>query len=235
MLCINSRLDNPPVALDSALVMVAALDSVPRSTVGAAIGLRGSAWISVGPSRPARFRDWRIDYRRSTPPAWRALTSGSRETKDSAFGAWDTRGLLAGQYLLRLVVRDDAGDTLVAYMQAYLDPVTAADTPAPVATRGRLVVWPNPVSSDAPGIFLRLSDEAPVSSNATAASGIGGSTLRSVKIFDLLGREMLDITDRFAHADRIEIPRSALPRTGSFLVRCVESDAVSTAMLILLK
>jgi hypothetical protein len=57
------------------------------------------------------FAFYKYEYISLTPGAvWRAIGAGTRTTRDSLLGTWDTTLVLPGEYALRLVVTDTAGN-----------------------------------------------------------------------------------------------------------------------------
>lgn len=230
LFCVNSRLVSRPFALDSALVMFASIDSVPKSPVGTSIPIRGSAWISAGPSRPVALRDWRLDWRRAVPPTWRPLVSSTTAANDTMLAEWDTQGYNPGQYLIRLVVRTDGVDTLVAYMQVILDPVTAIDIPHPVSPTIRLAAYPNPFRASA--TIEIVAGRTRESTGSTPADAVRQGAHRSLKVYDILGREILDLTSRLAGSNRAMIRREELPAVGRYVVRLATEGRNDISMIV---
>jgi hypothetical protein len=69
-----------------------------------AVEITGTADIS-------NFAFYKYEYISLTPGSvWRAIGAGTLPTQDDVLGTWDTTLVLPGEYALRLVVTDTAGN-----------------------------------------------------------------------------------------------------------------------------
>jgi hypothetical protein len=72
--------------------------------------LTGAVEIT-GTADVADFAFYKYEYISLTPGAvWRAIGAGTLPTHDGLLGTWDTTLVLPGEYALRLVVTDTAGN-----------------------------------------------------------------------------------------------------------------------------
>jgi len=65
----------------------------------------------TGSAADAHFAEYRLEYGNGTNPAiWSVIAVSSTPVWDSALGEWDTSGLVAGSYSLRLTVTDKSNN-----------------------------------------------------------------------------------------------------------------------------
>lgn len=97
----------PPLVIDSSgcLNPLATMSApVADSEVQGEVQIRGTANIPD-------FAFYRFEYISLTPGAtWHAIAAGTDPVVDGELGFWDTRTVAAGDYALRLVVTDAAGN-----------------------------------------------------------------------------------------------------------------------------
>jgi hypothetical protein len=97
----------PPLAIDSSgCLNPLATISTPSSEaeIQGAVEIRGTADIP-------EFAFYRFEYISLSPGAtWHAIAAGTDRVVEGSLGSWDTRGVAAGDYALRLVVTDAAGN-----------------------------------------------------------------------------------------------------------------------------
>ncbi len=120
MLCINSRFEVQPFALDTAIVIFSAIDTLDTLAPGSLAPVTGSAWISAGPQNPVRFKNYRLYWAWDENPSWNLIVDSAGEVHSDTLGFWNTLGLPPGDYDLRLTVWDDAGDSLSAFIDVVL-------------------------------------------------------------------------------------------------------------------
>jgi hypothetical protein len=105
--CLNTILKERPIAVDSALVMVACigLTCIKGDTI-----IPGSAWIDAGPESDITFARYTVSWSRNNTD-WTVITE-SVTPVEGVLGVWDTSGLPEGVYTVRLTiwVHNDTSD-----------------------------------------------------------------------------------------------------------------------------
>ncbi len=120
-LSVNSYFEYKPEAMDSSLVMVAAIDSPATGMTNATINVYGSAWIDAGPLSSVIFDRYRIYWAPEGGSVWTLMEESPTEVDDTVLTVWNTSGMSGGEYDLRLTVWDDVGDSLIAFEHISLE------------------------------------------------------------------------------------------------------------------
>ena len=103
-----------PYARDAALVMFAAIDSLPDFEVGEIIEVTGSAWISIGEQNPITFDNYKLHYAPIESSDWIQIGESTDQVFHNTLSEWNTSDLEAGYYDLMLTIFDSVGDSLIA-------------------------------------------------------------------------------------------------------------------------
>lgn len=121
-LAVNSSFEYEPVALDTALVMFAAIDSPAVSVIGGGIiDVIGSVWIDAGPHNPITFDQYRLYWFPQGTTTWGLIADSKREVHHDILGTWKLLGEWdEGDYDLVLTLWDSAGDSLTAFKRVTL-------------------------------------------------------------------------------------------------------------------
>ena len=93
------------------------LDTLPTDSL---VPITGSAWADFGPENPGSFQGFTLAWSGDSGASWNPISQDTARVKHDTLGIWNTSGLSPGQYLLRLSVADDLGDTLSAFMPVVL-------------------------------------------------------------------------------------------------------------------
>ncbi|UCE17453.1 MAG: dockerin type I repeat-containing protein [Gemmatimonadota bacterium] len=114
-LAVNSSFDYEPEAMDTALVMFAAIEGPDTGSVEAMVYILGSAWTDAGPQNPTTFDHYRLYWSPVEEPSWMLIAESTGEIHHDILGTWNTLGIDEGDYDLRLTVWDNVGDSLTAF------------------------------------------------------------------------------------------------------------------------
>ena len=114
-LAVNSFFAYEPEAMDTALVMFAAIDSPTTGMIGKIIDVFGSAWIDQGPHNPIAFDRYSMYWSPSEDTTWTLIAESVNEAHHDILATWNTSGMGEGEYDLRLTLWDSAADSLTAY------------------------------------------------------------------------------------------------------------------------
>ena len=122
-LAVNSTFEYEPEALDSALVIVAAMNELSVAEAGMNVVIPGSAWIDTGPFRRDGFDRYEVRWSVEGESSWNLIGESSEQKHGGVLAVWETAGLDDGEYSLRLTVRTDSGESLSAYVTVTLRPM----------------------------------------------------------------------------------------------------------------
>lgn len=103
-----------PIAYDGAVVWNQKIDYPSLAHTDSIIPIVGSAWINQGPNGSFMdFYSYSVFYKPLNDSIWTALVIDSTsEVYHSNLANWNTFGLPSGIYQLRLLVKNDLGDSL---------------------------------------------------------------------------------------------------------------------------
>ena len=121
MVIVNTSFPEDPIPSDTSIVFVASITAPSSGHTEDSIGIIGSAWIDKGPYQPLDFDHYRLYFRELgdsllTPFGDAKYQEARRDTLDY----WNTSGLTEGTYEIKLVLKDNAGDSVEAWKQINL-------------------------------------------------------------------------------------------------------------------
>ncbi len=113
MMIVQSQLPGPPVLYDGSCMWFSWIGAPFSAFVDTIVPIPGSAWIDKTPTSQLMDFGWyRMYWQKSGDTEWHTI--GSKyytEKKDDILANWDTQGLDAGVYYLKLVLSDDTPDS----------------------------------------------------------------------------------------------------------------------------
>ncbi len=115
LLAVNSYFEYEPEAMDSALVMFIAIDSLSDNTVGTTVDVLGSAWIDAGPQNPVTFDMFKLLWTPTGDSNWVLIKNSTVQIHHDLLAEWNTSGLSEGNFDLKLTIWDSTGDSLTAF------------------------------------------------------------------------------------------------------------------------
>lgn len=175
MIFINTQFPEDPITIDTSIVFVAAIDGPSSASTQDTVGVLGSAWIDTGPYHPYDFGSYRLYFRMNGDTAWIPVHDAQNaEVRRDTLGLWNTAGLEPALYDMRLVLKDDVGDSVEALKQ-----ITLINT-------GNEEAGTRPV----------LTGIVTVCQEARRVFRISSSAACDMRIYDILGREVSYITER---------------------------------------
>ena len=180
LLAVNSYFEYEPEARDTALVMVAAIDSTDFGIIDTIINVYGSAWIDVGPFNPITFDKYKLYGASKEDSIWTLVEESTSQVHIDLIATWNTSGLSKGEYILKLIVWDDAGDSLTAFRDITLQSLGMEEKSDSKITY-LFQNYPNPFSTRTTiDIRLQTTDQ----NKRSSVSGLRSS----VCIYDVAGR-----------------------------------------------
>ena len=110
---VNTQFPEDPIPSDTAIVFVAAVTGPSNAAVDDTVAVMGSAWIDRGPYQTVDFGSYRMSYRVAGSSAWIPFgDSNTVEVRRNILEYWITTGLTPGPYEVRLVLKDNLGDSI---------------------------------------------------------------------------------------------------------------------------
>ena len=122
LLAVNCNFEYEPEAMDTALVMFTAIDSLSDDTVGVSIDIIGSAWIDAGTYNTTTFDRYKLYCSHADDTLWTLIDESTSQIYNDSIALWNTSGLSDGNYDLRLTIWNSVGDSLTAFRAITLLP-----------------------------------------------------------------------------------------------------------------
>ncbi|OQX89947.1 MAG: hypothetical protein B6D65_00510 [candidate division Zixibacteria bacterium 4484_93] len=146
LLAVNCYFEHQPQALDTALIMVVAIDNPESASVDDNIPIIGSAWLDAGPYSTLTFENYCLYWSPADTPDWTLIADSASEIDSDTLALWNTAGLEEGNYTLRLTIRDSEGDSLTAFKDILLTAVGITEKNN-IPRCINIAVHPNPFNS----------------------------------------------------------------------------------------
>ncbi len=129
IMVIQSSVQQEPVPLDNSCAWYAFIEKPFDTFVDTITAVTGSAWIDKTPTSSLMdFASKRLYYQANGASSWIEIPIDSTsEIRDDILGLWDTQGLTAGQYNIKLVLRDNWGNFAEAMKNVNLLPKMLAN------------------------------------------------------------------------------------------------------------
>jgi len=173
IMVIQSSVLQEPTPLDNSCAWFALIDEPFNTYVDTVTAVTGSAWImKTATSTWMDFQSYRLYYQLNSATTWNDIITDSLTAKDNdTLGIWNTHGLTAGQYNLKLTLRDSWGNTADAMKSVNVQPAVLEGIKLQKAMS--INCFPNPVTDKLNIAFNKVQ---------------GKNT--SVKLFNELGNEV---------------------------------------------
>lgn len=149
IVCVQNDLVSDPVPYDGSVAWLATMEQPDTASVNAVFPLTGSAWINQGPNgNPVDFGSYSMYWQLpSVSATWHPIITGAMaEVSHSTLALWNTNSYTPGTYILKLVLKNNFGDSVEGMKLIELLPNPAgiheAQLPEAVA------VYPNPSSGN---------------------------------------------------------------------------------------
>ncbi len=175
MLLVNSIFNLDPIPSDTSLVFVASITGPPTGNTNDTVAILGSAWIDKGPYLPVDFDYYQVFYQRISDTVWIPVSDTCTvEVRRDTLCYWNTTGLEPGNYILRMVLKDDAGDSIdcLKGIALYETGVGEED----IHCHSDLKITPNPFNK-----FIKIENIAEEKETVIVCS-----------IYDVMGRAIIE-------------------------------------------
>jgi hypothetical protein len=212
IMVLQCTLPEEPRIFDKSVAWYALIHGPIDAVAGALVPLTGSAWIDKTPtSNMMDFNSYRLYYQLNESDTWTEIPVDSlNEKRNETLGIWNTTGLPAGQYVIRLVIRDNWGNTAEALKTVSLQPSFGIMEPVV----NDFFIYPNPATDQ---ITIHLPE------------GIGNF---QVRISDLAGRICLE--EEFSsnqEKNKIQIPLGSI-RSGYYTLSLLSDKYLYHSVII---
>ncbi len=114
MVSVQNTQPADPVPFDGSIMWLENIESPATTHADSIVPVHGSAWIDQGPAGSwMDYGSYSLYYQLQGNPAWTAIvTDSTTEIRHNVLGMWNTTGLAAGNYNLRLLVKNDLTDSV---------------------------------------------------------------------------------------------------------------------------
>lgn len=158
MICVQNNLVQDPVAYDNGNAWLLKISGPDTAHTDSLIPIPGRAWIAQGPQGGWMFfASYSLYYQLQGGATWTPIVMDSTgQVHSGDLGLWNTHGLAAGDYMLKLAVTDNFGDSVYGLRPVTLLPglSNGVQDAAPAAMSA--TAFPNP--SDGNFVFEILSN-----------------------------------------------------------------------------
>jgi len=168
LMVLQCTLPAEPVAYDNSVAWYAYIDKPFEANAGSIVPITGSAWIDkTESSNWMEFRSYHFFYQESASETWTEIPVDSlNEKRDEMIASWNTADLKAGQYLLKLVITDEWGNSAEAIKGIILHPTFGINK----IHEEEVCLYPNPATEL---IYIELPER---------------SSRASVYVYDVMGK-----------------------------------------------
>lgn len=200
----QSSLMSDPVPLEKGCVWMSKINSPSQAFAGQSVNLIGSAWIDKTPeSLLMDFSHYTLSYQKAGDTAWIQIGNEfTNEKRNDILGEWNTLGLEPGQYIIRLTMTDNSPD------KNSVDAVSSVNLLPAILSNNNLINSDSFYISSDNGKNFALNFYLPYKSDI------------NIKIFDVTGREQMNLGSYSLNPGKQSVPFSALKlKTGIYFVK----------------
>ncbi len=218
IMVIQSSVQQEPVPLDKSCAWYALIDQPFNTYVDTVTAITGSAWIvKTATSTWMDFKSYRLYFQMNGATTWNDIVTDSLNAKHATtLGIWNTHGLTAGQYNIKLTLRDSWGNTADAIKSVNVEPAILEGLNE--QSLPFLKCFPNPANDKLNIVF----------------DGIQGKNM-SVKLFNELGNEVYCCNDINADSGNcFSIDTRILP-AGIYLLNVSSEGNVYNKKVVVIK
>lgn len=147
IMVVQSNVQQEPVPFDKSCAWYALIEKPFETYSDTIANIIGSAWVDkTATSNLMDFGSYRMYFKKVGNASWTEISCDSTlEVRDDTLCLWDTHALTPGQYNLKLVLRDNWGNSVEAIKGINLLPKVLAV--AEIENASVFAIYPNPASS----------------------------------------------------------------------------------------
>lgn len=160
LIVVQSSLLQDPVAEEGSVVWYQSIDGPVTGYTDNTVNITGSVWLDQGPEGSFMdFNQYAVSYRPSGGSTWiPVITNAVSEIRHSVLCTWNTTGLSAGTYEIRLTGFNNLGDSVDAIKGITLLPGFLGTDE--ITSRMNATVFPNPAHGILNILFQRRHESA---------------------------------------------------------------------------
>jgi hypothetical protein len=182
IIVMQSNVPQPPVAYDGSAAWYGFLEQPFDTYVDTTVAITGSAWIERGPtSQLMEFNSYHVYYQKSGDAGWTEIISDSlNPVYDDTLALWNTEGLAAGQYNIKLILRDNWNNAAEGVKSVNVMPHFMGITEN--STKNDFIIFPNPARDF---IYIKAKNASP-SSATILINDISGRNIQKYNNIHLI-------------------------------------------------
>lgn len=211
IIAVQCTLPEEPRALDNGVAWYAMIDGPSEAFTGQIIDITGSVWIDkTETSLLMNFHSYHLYYQESESETWTEIPVDSlNEKRRETLGVWNTAGLDPGQYLIKIVLTDDLGNSVEGLKAISLLPSFGIND----LNNDPLKIFPNPTDK-----FIKINSPHP------------GKSIKSISISDINGKIRLEHDCSDVILVNATISTTGLPAGYYFLTVFFNDGSISTGI-----
>ncbi len=121
MVIVNTSFPEDPIPSDTSIVFVSSITAPSSGYTEDSIGIIGSAWIDKGLYQLLDFDYYKLSFRKVGDSTLTPFSDVKhQEVRRDTLDYWNTTGLTEGTYEIKLVLKDNVGDSVEAWKQISL-------------------------------------------------------------------------------------------------------------------
>lgn len=147
LMVVQSTIPQDPIAYEGSCVWLANIAQPNTSYVDSMVAVTGSAWIDkTSSSTWMDFGKYRMYYKKAADSVWIPINNfvSTEVRNNNVLATWNTHGLAAGSYNLRLVVYDNWTDSAEAVKAVTLLPSMLLSANENSFMEQNVSIYPNP-------------------------------------------------------------------------------------------
>jgi hypothetical protein len=148
IIVMQSNVPQAPIAYDGSAAWYGFIEQPFDTYVDTSAAITGSAWIERGPaSNLMEFHSYHMYYQKAGEIMWTEIMCDSLNPKyDDTLAVWNTTGLAAGQYNVKLIIRDTWGNAAEGVKTVNVLPQIFGVSENP--EENNFILFPNPAEDN---------------------------------------------------------------------------------------
>ena len=153
LIVIQTPLSEDPIAYEAGAVWLINMEKPSIASINSKILISGLVWINKGPyNQNIEFGSYKLEYRRNNDTKWNLIGKNYKnEIYHDTIAIWNTQGLVADQYIVKLTLYNSFGDSVEAMKNINLqekilgveevqNQLSLEITPNPITERNEIII-----------------------------------------------------------------------------------------------
>jgi hypothetical protein len=216
MICVQNNLVQDPVAFDNGNAWLLKISGPDTAHTDSLIPIPGRAWIAQGPQGGWMFfASYSLYYQLQGGATWTPIVMDStNEIHSGDLGLWNTHGLAAGDYMLKLSVTDNFGDSVYGLSPVTLLPGLSNGVQEAAPAAMSATAFPNP--SDGNFVFEILSNR---------------NSAVTIEIENAIGEKVFGLNAEIVNGKNIVAVNVQLPE-GIYFYHVISDNVISEGKVV---